>query len=110
MRSLLFVCGALSAALVPVPDNDPADDIARAQGKWAVVFMQENGKELSTDEAKVITVSIEKDRVTWSAGEEVFAKYRFAFDAAKKPKQADFIGLTEDNFGKVMPAIYAFEG
>src|SRR3954469_3342717 len=106
----LLGLGVVFAGLVPGPETEPQDHDARPQGKWESVFMQENGKALTPDEAKVIDVVVLKDRITWSTGDEVFAEYRFTFDAAKKPKQADFVGLTEDIRGKVMPAIYAFDG
>src|SRR4051794_26125474 len=100
---------ALLTLLVPVPDTEPRDDMLRAQGKWEIVFMQENGKVLPADEAKLIEVVVSKDRITWSTGDDVFAEYRFTFDAEKRPKQSNFVGLSPDIRGKVMPGIYAFE-
>jgi uncharacterized protein (TIGR03067 family) len=108
IRSLSALCAFL-AVLVPVPEAEPVDDVARAQGHWQIVLMQENGNALTADEMKVIDVAIVNDQITWRAGSDVFAEYRFTFDLTKQPRHADFVGLSGDLEGKRLPGIYQFD-
>ena len=77
------------------------------EGKWLVKKMTKRGKTLQPDAFKGEAFTFSKGRMTIASNDRTF---RFAIDAAKKPKQLDLTAEDGPFKGQTLPGIYQLDG
>jgi uncharacterized protein (TIGR03067 family) len=105
---LVLLVAPLMAAETP-KEEAAKKDLAKMQGGWVLVSLEEDGKTATEARCKVFKVSIEGARYVFTVG-GVTAKGFSKPDPTTKPKALDIVVEEDPHKGKTKPAIYDFDG
>ena len=110
MKALSIVL-VLLTLLVPERDVPPTAEaeLARFQGTWQVVALQDRGEKAAEAVARAIEVVIHKETITLRTGTEVSGAFQARLDPSYNPRRVDLTAIRGDDVGKVYPGIYTFE-
>src|SRR5262249_13678412 len=87
-----------------------SQDVARLQGSWAVVRMEEKGSNAPDDLLGELAVEIKGDRISVTTKGTPLIEFRYVLDPTKSPRAIDLTHLWGDEKGKTELAIYEVQG
>ena len=105
-----IVCAVVFVTAVSSRGDSPKDDLAKLQGGWTMVYMEDNGKKQTADKfmefsrevkGATYTITIETSEGVQTIGGKI------KLDPSKSPKAID-VELTEGAKGKRL-GLYKFE-
>jgi len=110
--ALLTLFGAfiLGAAARSDDKSDVEKELKKFQGTWTFESVEAGGKKLPADGFKGMTVVFKGDKYDVKSGDDVVEAATLKLDPSKSPKAFDVTVTDGPNKGKVMLAIYEFEG
>lgn len=91
------------------PAKSASSDAERMNGVWTVVSSEANGALLPTEDSAGLTVTIAGDKYTVTK-DRVIDRGTFTVNATEAPKQMDIRPNTGEGAGRLIPAIYEFNG
>jgi uncharacterized protein (TIGR03067 family) len=93
-------------------DKQPARDLNKFQGAWVLVSGEKDGEKIKEEH-------VQQSKITWKSktahlhtphqSKEII-RADVTLDANKSPKRMSWVRTTEPGKGKVMHAIYEFQG
>lgn len=107
---LLFTLGLLLAADEP-KDEASKKDLQQLQGTWLLVSAERDGKKVSEDDVKNVTLVVSGNKFKFLKGAEVgtASEGTFKVDATKKPKTTESTADAGPDKGKKFLGIYEIE-
>jgi uncharacterized protein (TIGR03067 family) len=106
MRTVLLSVIVIAVATPVFADSKK--DVAALAGQWRATSVR--GLEISDDDAKSITLTIEGEKYSVMVGEKGPDKGTLKLDKKDKLKTIDIVGTEGPNKGKTILAIYEHEG
>jgi uncharacterized protein (TIGR03067 family) len=115
---VLVVVGLLLAADTPKEDparkelkeNPSTKELKSLTGTWMAVSGEENGKEISKDDAKAFELTIKDGKYTLKIMGKEQEQGTITVDPEKKPKTIDIDITSGDDKGKSQKGIYELDG
>jgi uncharacterized protein (TIGR03067 family) len=108
-----FLLGLPSSLLgIPVGDDAVKKELAKLEGTWQVVGVEENGVKLPEDKLREAkgTVTLKGDKHTLEYGGRSQGTVSVKIDPSAKPKRYDLIIADGPDKGKIQLGIYELDG
>ena len=106
MAALLSVLGVASES----PDEATKSELARFQGTWTVVTVENDGRTASADQLVGFKIVVEGNSRIVKNDDQVLSRSTLKLDLSKQPKVI-YLTMTEGMFkGNTLPAIYEMDG
>jgi uncharacterized protein (TIGR03067 family) len=109
----ISLVGGQGLVLAQPPGEDAVKkELARLQGTWRVVEVEENGQKAPADKLRdaKLTVTVEGNKHTLKYGDKSVGPATITIDPTTKPKRYDMTDPEGPMKGQVLQGIYELEG